>query len=334
MTALSPASVSHIIQLWESLFRTTIAICTFGGSITFQVIFQQVDGQPVDADDGNRFRFDYKDSRSFLAGSWAAFLLALAISCIAAVVLTIRRQEIVEGFKPQVPRGWALFTVIAGLLAVEGLIGAFFVSSLAVTAYSNKTGWATAGFTGLCAVGTETRRRSSAGYQHNQHLRVNHTNKSVVVHAVGDNILATIRAAISKARLKYQSIRSKAEEPRRPQNHEENPERQEMVARSRAQVSREIQQALGKQFGGGRHGYYSEGLENMKKQNPVWTSRGEQTIPGAEPSTTARSQAGAEVGAPTEDTGDSKQTSSAAKVENTISQDGANSGPSAARAGP
>ncbi|KAL1838827.1 hypothetical protein VTJ49DRAFT_2184 [Mycothermus thermophilus] len=153
MPNLSIASVSHIVQLWQSLFQATIAMSTFGGSITFQVIFQQVDGQPVE-EDPHVFRFDYKDSRSFLAGSWAAFLIVLAISCIAAIALTIRRQETVEGFKHTFPRRWALFIVVAGWLAVEGLIVAFFFSSLAVTAYSNKTGWATAGFTVLCAIGT------------------------------------------------------------------------------------------------------------------------------------------------------------------------------------
>ena len=143
----------HTTQIWQSLFKATIAISTFGGSITFQVIFQQVDGEPENEHD-TAFRFEYKDSRSFLAGAWAAFLIALAVSCVGAVVLTIRHQEIIAGFKTRVPRGWALFVVVAGFIAVEGLIWAFFVSSLAVTAYSNKTGWATAAFAGLCALVT------------------------------------------------------------------------------------------------------------------------------------------------------------------------------------
>ena len=153
MTETSLQSAFHITQIWQSLFKTTIAISTFGGSITFQVIFQQVDGEPENENE-TAFRFEYKDSRSFLAGAWAAFLIALAVSCVGAVVLTIRHQEIIAGFKHRVPRGWALFTVVAGFIAVEGLIWAFVVSSLAVTAYSNKTGWATAAFAGLCAVVT------------------------------------------------------------------------------------------------------------------------------------------------------------------------------------
>ncbi|RYP61847.1 hypothetical protein DL769_007536 [Monosporascus sp. CRB-8-3] len=130
-------------------------------------------------------------------------------------------------------------------------------------------------------------------------------------------------------------VESKAEEPQRSQNPEEDLERQEMAARGRAQVGKEIQEALEKQFGGGRHRYYSEELENMKKRNPAWTSRGEQTTLGpSEPSATARSQAGAEIGGPTHGTDVSKQTSSVVKAENAGSRDVANSGPSTARAGP
>ncbi|RYP04307.1 hypothetical protein DL765_010239 [Monosporascus sp. GIB2] len=131
------------------------------------------------------------------------------------------------------------------------------------------------------------------------------------------------------------TVGGKAQEPQRSRNPEEDLERQEMAARRRAQVGREIQGALERQFGGGRHRRYSEELENMKKQNPAWTSRGEQTTPGpSEPSAIAGSQAGAEIGAATHGTGVTKQTSSATKAENTGSQGGAHSGPPAARAGP
>ncbi|KAF2179447.1 hypothetical protein K469DRAFT_753983 [Zopfia rhizophila CBS 207.26] len=167
MSTLSEATLlaDGVINLWDQLFKAIIVICTFGGSITFQVIIQKVEDN---TDWSETHRFDYKDARSFLAVAWTAFLIALGISCAAVIVLRIKEDDIRSCLVRGEERKFVIIGGVASFICQETVVGAFGMSSLAVTAYSNKAGWTAAGFTIILGIATpilwiwqvlETKRR-------------------------------------------------------------------------------------------------------------------------------------------------------------------------------
>ncbi|KAK5051327.1 hypothetical protein LTR84_002979 [Exophiala bonariae] len=124
----------------KGLFTGIIFLSTFGGSITFQTIIQDL-GDQEDSNPGHRF--SRKRARTFLAISWLLFVIDLGVSALLMAMLYLYR-----GPKQS---SWAdtIYVRVLSFIFLPGvLIGALLFSSLAVTAYSEPTGWTAVGFCG------------------------------------------------------------------------------------------------------------------------------------------------------------------------------------------
>lgn len=124
----------------KGLFTGIIFLSTFGGSITFQTIIQDL-GENEDSNPGHRF--SRKRARTFLAISWLLFVVDLGVSALLIAMLYLYR-----GHKQS---SWAdtIYVRVLSFIFLPGvLVGALLFSSLAVTAYSEPTGWTAVGFCG------------------------------------------------------------------------------------------------------------------------------------------------------------------------------------------
>jgi len=127
----------------KGLFTGIIFLATFGGSITFQTIIQDLGTKQ---DDNPGHRFSRKRARTFLAISWVLFTIDLGLSAILVAMLYL--------YKGEQRKSWAdkLFVRLISFILLPGvLVGALLFSSLAITAYSEPTGWTAVGFCGLFA---------------------------------------------------------------------------------------------------------------------------------------------------------------------------------------
>jgi hypothetical protein len=145
-------SKSHrLVNIYGSLFRATIAISTFGASITFQVIIQQISDEDSNEGDDDH-HFDRKTARSFLAIAWALFLIVLGISCFAATILAFNKERLRRGLNQNKRDWYAVWGAVAAGLVIALMLGAFLFSSMAVSAYSEGPGWLAAAFVGLFGI--------------------------------------------------------------------------------------------------------------------------------------------------------------------------------------
>lgn len=125
----------------KGLFTGVVFLSTFGGSITFQTIIQDL-GTGEDENPGHRF--SRRRARTFLAISWVLFTVDLGVSAILIAMLYL--------YRGRSQNSWAdsFFVRVVSFMFLPGvLIGALLFSSLAVTAYSEPTGWTAVGFCGL-----------------------------------------------------------------------------------------------------------------------------------------------------------------------------------------
>lgn len=139
---------SLITKFHQDLFKGTIAISTFGASITFQVIIQQIDDtQNV----STHHTFHRKTARTFLAIAWVLFMSALGIASLAAILLAFNKDRVRNGIaRPEhTRRRYALTASITSGILLLLMLSAFFFSSLAVTSYCEGVGWAGCGISGI-----------------------------------------------------------------------------------------------------------------------------------------------------------------------------------------
>jgi hypothetical protein len=125
----------------KGLFTGVIFLSTFGGSITFQTIIQDL-GTGEDENPGHRF--SRRRARTFLAISWLLFVIDLGVSAILIAMLYLYRGKFGNDWADHIVVRVMSFIFLPGVL-----IGALLFSSLAVTAYSEPTGWTAVGFCGI-----------------------------------------------------------------------------------------------------------------------------------------------------------------------------------------
>ena len=134
----------QLVKIYESLFRATIVISTIGGSITFQVIIQQI----PDSESVNQgHHFDRKTARSFLAIAWLLFVLALGIACLAAALLAFNKERLRIGLIKTRRDSYAAWGALASGIVLLLLLSAFLFSSMAVSSYAEGAGWIATAFT-------------------------------------------------------------------------------------------------------------------------------------------------------------------------------------------
>jgi hypothetical protein len=137
--------------LWiESLFPATIALATFGGSITFSVI-------PTQLETSHNSRIDIEEVRNFLALAWLFFALALATASAGQLILAFHRDAVKVRFEKgtagsaclqKLAVGFLCWFPVSLLLQVLILL-AFLFLALVISAYAPAVGWVAVGFTSL-----------------------------------------------------------------------------------------------------------------------------------------------------------------------------------------
>ncbi|KAJ9656653.1 hypothetical protein H2198_004772 [Neophaeococcomyces mojaviensis] len=132
---------SVVPEFAKGLFTGIIFLATFGGSITFQTIIQDLG---IGEDENPGHRFSRKRARTFLAISWVLFTIDLVLSSILLAMLYL--------YGGRAQHSWAdnpVVRLISFILLPGVLVGALLFSSLAITAYSEPTGWTAVGFCGF-----------------------------------------------------------------------------------------------------------------------------------------------------------------------------------------
>jgi hypothetical protein len=125
----------------NNIFRGTIAISTFGASITFQVVIQQID---ADVNVSIHHTFHRKTARNFLAIAWLLFTISLGTACMAAIVMALREDL---GHKEK--GTYEKIACVASGLLLFLMLAAFLFCSLAVTAYCEGAGWTGVGMSAV-----------------------------------------------------------------------------------------------------------------------------------------------------------------------------------------
>jgi hypothetical protein len=136
--------------LWiESLFPATLALASFGGSITFSVI-------PSQLEPSHNSRIGEQKVRNFLALAWLFFALALATASAGQLVLSFHRDVVKDSFdkkstgtlkRMQKLAVWFLCWFPVSLLLQVLILLAFLFLSLVIAAYAPAVGWVAVGFT-------------------------------------------------------------------------------------------------------------------------------------------------------------------------------------------
>jgi len=133
-----------IMDFYQHLFKGGIIISTFGASITFQVIIQQLDDTQK-TESGNH-PFDYNEAQSFLATAWLLFIVGLGLSCYSLGILWFYRLHMKLAINDGGTHPSEIFAIIAALLVQGLMLAAFLFSGLAISAYSRKPGLVAVGF--------------------------------------------------------------------------------------------------------------------------------------------------------------------------------------------
>jgi hypothetical protein len=150
MTSTASQSPSHsetVLSFHLNVFKSCIAIATFGASITFQVIIQQL---PSEHDQGESDSpFSYNKAQAFLAQAWLLFIVALGLASFSLGLLALNRDLLKRKIENGGRHNVELMCMVASFVLQSVMLAAFFFCSLAITAYSHIPGLVAAGFVGL-----------------------------------------------------------------------------------------------------------------------------------------------------------------------------------------
>lgn len=135
---MPPHYNQSFIDFHQKFFQGCIFIATFGASITFQVIIQQLDNQILPKEPHKIF--DYNQAQSFLAWAWLMFISAMGMSSLSLALLALN-----EGGK----KYFETFAIFSTFILQNIMFGAFLLSALAVSAYSFIPGFFTVAIVGV-----------------------------------------------------------------------------------------------------------------------------------------------------------------------------------------
>jgi hypothetical protein len=142
---LSPEQGQTRLSFYEGLFKIVLGVTTFGASITFSLILNELRAP--------NYYFSPSTVQIFLASSWLCFILALSAACIMTSFLNFYGDQIREQWgSAREQRKW-LWIGAASSFILGGLIfGAFVFLSLSVMAYVKIVGFIAMGITGCIAL--------------------------------------------------------------------------------------------------------------------------------------------------------------------------------------
>jgi MFS family permease len=134
----TPIGLTHVEGLVrvEAIIPQFLAICSFGGAITFAIIPTIGDETPIP------HHFGPAEVRTFLSLAWLFFVFAMGFVGGGYVVITFRHQVIKGPLESMKLPPWVLFAI-----GVFCLCFAFIFLSLVVVAYTLAVGWVSFGFT-------------------------------------------------------------------------------------------------------------------------------------------------------------------------------------------
>lgn len=125
-------AVGKDIAYLDEVFKISIGVATFGGTITFTLILTDI-REPV---------FMTRPTvQGLLAISWLLFIAALGIAAIMKSLLKFYGQKITREFQGEKGRRkWNLVDKAVSLALGVALLGAFFAASVVVMAYVKAVG--------------------------------------------------------------------------------------------------------------------------------------------------------------------------------------------------
>ena len=119
----------------EAIIPQFLALCSFGGAITFAIIPTIGDNTSIP------YRFSPTEVRTFLSLAWLFFVFAMGFAGGGYVVVTFRHQAIKGPLESMKIPPWVLFAIAACCYC-----SAFIFLSLVVVAYTPAVGWVSLGF--------------------------------------------------------------------------------------------------------------------------------------------------------------------------------------------
>ncbi|KAJ9610755.1 hypothetical protein H2200_005532 [Cladophialophora chaetospira] len=123
-------------QFYQQLFTALVAFCVFGGSITFQCIFQTM---PETTENKH---ITPKRARTFIALSWLIFTMDLSLSSIVLAALYVSKMRAREGEQKDSwhKRLHRYVNLVAALVLPLGAVAALIFAALAVSVLSIAVG--------------------------------------------------------------------------------------------------------------------------------------------------------------------------------------------------
>jgi hypothetical protein len=134
-----PNTSQTVLDFHLSVFKGCAIIATFGASITFQVIIQQLPNEHSINQDGDH-PFTYNQAQAFLAIAWLLFIVSLGLASFSLGILAINRDSFQEKVRNGGKNRIELICMIASFALQSLMLAAFFYSSLAISAYSRNPG--------------------------------------------------------------------------------------------------------------------------------------------------------------------------------------------------
>lgn len=141
---------SDDLEVFRFFVVTMIAISVFGAS-TFAVIVGEMT-DPADIWDPEPPTFTLKTVRLFLAVSWLAFAVSIALAGYSGSFLALMRQKTKGEIDEETIKKWTPAGLVVSAALHLLIVTGFFFMALSLVAYVGSFGWVIVGFSGLMYV--------------------------------------------------------------------------------------------------------------------------------------------------------------------------------------
>jgi len=141
---------SDDLEVFRFFVVTMIAISVFGAS-TFAVIVGEMT-DPADIWAPEPPTFTLKTVRLFLAVSWLAFAVSIALAGYSGSFLALMRQKATGEIDDETIRRWTPAGLVVSVALHLLIVTGFFFMALSLVAYVGSFGWVIVGFSGVMYV--------------------------------------------------------------------------------------------------------------------------------------------------------------------------------------